>query len=132
MANTKQFRKIGPFSNVVEKIELEYDFDNDAGVVGALDLGEAGDPIVVHETHTKVKTAFTSGGAATLIIGVTGDTNAILQSTAVASLTVGELLKGDAASNQIKMASGDKIIMTIGAFDMTAGKMKVVMLISKF
>lgn len=132
MANVKAFKKMGIFSGNAEWVRLVYDFAKDGGAVGALDLAEAGEDMVLMDAMTKVKAACTSGGAATLIVGRTGDTDAILASTAVAALTLGSVHAGDAASRQKKMVSGDKLLMTIGTAAFTAGQLEIWVLVSKF
>lgn len=132
MANVKAYREASMISNEHMRVEIEYDFAQDAGAVGALNLLKVKEASVMLDAYTKIKTAFTSGGSATLIIGVTGDTDAILASTAVAALLVGIVLPGAAACKQIKMAANDVVSMTIGTAAMTAGKMSVVMILAKF
>ena len=132
MASVKDIKKLEVFSNEVVKIEVTYDFAKDGGAVGALDLYEALEDCVLVNAYTKVKTACISSGAATLIVGVTGDTDGILASTAVASLTANAIFKKDAAADTIRIASGSKVLMTIGAFALTAGKVVVVLEVAKF
>lgn len=133
MADVKKKKDVAVFSNVIEKIEVEYDFAVDGGAVGELILFEAKEALVIHEAHIKVKTQFTSSGLATLIVGVSGgDTDAILASTAVADLTAPKVLPGAAACEGLYLASGGKIAMAIGTEAMTAGKMVVSLEVSKF
>lgn len=133
MADVAKKKDVSVFSNVIEKIEIEYDFAKDGGAVGELILMEAKEALVIHEAHVKIKTAFTSGGSATLIVGVSGgDTDAVLASTAVADLTAPKVFPGAAACEGIYLASGGKISMAIGTAAMTAGKMVVSLEVSKF
>jgi hypothetical protein len=132
MANVKAYREQKTFSNAVEMVSVTYDFAVDGGATGALNLLKVTEASVLVDAFTKVDTTFTSGGSATLIIGRTGDTDGILASTAVASITAGTVFPGDAACKQVKLASGDFILMTIGTAAMTAGKMRVVVFIHKF
>ncbi len=133
MANAKKFKKIGGgFTNALEKLELEYDFANDGGAQGTVDLGEADADMVIHEAYTKVKAAVTSGGDPTLDIGSTGDPNAIMAAEVKANLGLNVISKGDSASVQLKVAKGDKILLTINTADLTAGKLRVVLMVSKF
>lgn len=120
------------FSNELAKITAVYDFAEDGGAQGAFELFEASEDLVIVAAKVKIKTTFTSGGAATLIIGQTGDTDSIMQSLAVASATAGVVKDCDAAALALKLASGDKVSMTIGTADMTAGKLEVELYVSKF
>jgi len=120
-----QFRN----EEVVERVT--YDFAVDAGATGALDLFTAAADLIITGYNLVVKTAGTSGGSATLIVGVTGTTNAFLTTTqgAVANLTLGAVLgplytEGTPNTYPLprKLASGEKILQTIGTAALTAGK----------
>lgn len=134
MASVAKAKNIGnTFSNeeIVERVI--YDFAVDAGSVGALDLFTADADVIITGFHAVVKTAATSGGSATLEVGVTGDTNLFMNSTqgAVASLTLGAaifppVVEGtpNVIACPVKLASGDKILQTIGTAALTAGKVE--------
>lgn len=132
MAAVKDKKDASVFANEMAMIKVVYDFAKDAGAMGALDLFEAKEDLVIHSAKVKIKTSFTSAGAATLIVGQTGDTDSILPSLAVASATAGVVKHSDAAALNLKMASGDKVLMTIGTAAMTAGKMEIELVVSKF
>lgn len=132
MAAVKDTKKLAVFANEQEMVKVVYDFAKDAGATGALDLFEAKEDCVIHSAKVKVQTTFTSGGSATLIVGQTGDTDSVMQSVAVASLVAGLVKHADAACQNLKLASGDKVLMTIGTAAMTAGKMEVELVVSKF
>jgi hypothetical protein len=134
MATVNKYREHRQFTGPVEMVEVEYDFAKDGGATGALDILKVKEACVLVDAFLKVDTAFTSGGSATLIWGRTGDTDACLSVTngAVANLTLGAVLAGDAACKQVKMAADDKILMTIGTAAMTAGKGRFVMFFQKF
>ena len=121
------------FSNAIEKIEITYDFAVDGGATGALDMFEAVDKLVIHRSYVKCMTTCTSGGSATVIMGVIGgDTDAILTSTAVASLVADTAFDNDSASDALFLAAGGKLGMTIGTAALTAGKLILVLHVSKF
>lgn len=134
MANAKKFRKVGGgFSNAVEKNTLEYDFANDGGLQATLDLGEADEDMVLHSAYAKVLGAVVSGGAPTVALGIGSDGDAIMLATLKGALTLGEVKKGVVAtSEQVKILKGDKITLTIAVADLTAGKIAVVLMLSKF
>lgn len=118
-----------PFTNALEYVRVTYDFAKDAGATGALDLFTADGDLVIAYAHLVVKTAATSGGSATLIWGITGDTNRFADATAgaVANLTAAAVIAPAAADLvPIKLASGDKVLMTIGTAALTAGKIEFV------
>jgi hypothetical protein len=119
-----------PFSNAKEVVRVVYDFAKDAGATGALDLFTADGDIVITHAHATVKTTATSGGSATVIWGLTGDTNRFMDTTAgaVANLTAAAVISPASADLvPIKLASGDKVLMTIGTAALTAGKIEFVM-----
>jgi hypothetical protein len=119
---------------------IQYDFANDGGATGALDIATAGEKLVVVGAWTKVIAAGTSGGSATLKWGVTGDDDRFLNTTqgAVASLTLAAAimpLPVEGTPNVIAtpytIASGEKFIQTIGTAALTAGKFEYVILYFK-
>lgn len=133
MAAVSKSKKAKPMDKEIEIIQVEYDFANDGGAAGALDLLTASEACVIVDAYAKVKTACTSGGSATLIAGVVGgDTDACIASTAVAALTAGAVIPGASTTKGLKMASGDKIAQTIGTAAFTAGKIVYVFHVAKF
>ena len=125
-------KDIQNFSNEVKQVRATYDFANDGGLVSTIELMEAKQDMVIYEAYTAVKTAATSGGAATVEIGTTADPNQILASTAVASLTLNAVFDGEAASARARVAAGQKVNMIIGTAALTAGKIEVVLLVNKY
>lgn len=133
MANAADYKEIREIGGSVKYIEFDLDVTGgDSGATGALTLCKFKEAMVIHKAHIKVKTAFTSGGSATLIIGTSGDTDAVLASTAVAALTAPQVSAGAAASLDLYVAADETILSTIGTAAMTAGKLTVVMEVSKF
>jgi len=118
---------LGPtFQHGVETLRSVYDFSVDGGATGTYDLMEASADIVVTKVHAYVRTAVTSAGAATVEIGYTGDTDAIVTAKLQAALTIGAHLPEDgAATESFKIASGNKISLTIAVAALTAGKIEV-------
>ncbi len=118
---------------VIERVR--YEFSADAGAVGALDIFEASSDVIITGFHSYVKTAATSGGSATLKVGVTGDDNVFMDTTqgAVASLTLGAAIFPPAVEGTpnvlplpVKLASGSKVLQTIGTAALTAGVVEYV------
>lgn len=133
MANAAGYKVHDQFSNELKIVRMVYDFSVDGGAQGALSLGELDGPCVIVDGWTSVKTQCTSGGSATVIVGVNGgDTDAILASTAVASLTANAIFPLDAAGDGEYLADGAKVDITIGTAALTAGKIEVCLVIAKF
>jgi hypothetical protein len=106
-------------------VEVVYDFAVDGGAVGTLDVFEAKEGMIVTDVVTQVLTTCTSGGSATLILGVVGgDVDAFLASTAVASLTANATFPQAAAGVDLYLAANGKVGMAIGTAALTAGKIK--------
>jgi hypothetical protein len=137
MAALAKKLNVGPaFSAGMEMAHVEYDFSVDAGAVGALDIFEAAEDIVITHFHSKVMTACTSDGSATLKVGVSGGTTDLFMNTtqgAVTSLTANAVilpLAVEGTPNALpipyKLASGGKLIQTIGTAALKAGKVKYV------
>lgn len=136
MAALKQYKKIGPtFNNAEEVVTAVYDFAEDGGATGALDIFEASGDVVITHFHSYVMTAATSGGSATLKVGTSGDDDLFMTATqgAVANLTAAAAFMPLAVEGTpnalplpVKLASGSKIIQTIGTAALTAGKVKYV------
>lgn len=106
-------------------IEVVYDFADDAGAVGTLNLVQFKEAVIVTDFYTQVLTQATSGGSATLVAGVVGgDVDAFLASTAVAALTANAVFPVDAAGKGEYVAADGIIGMAIGTAALTAGKIK--------
>ena len=134
MTAVAQAKTVGPtFTNAEEVVRVIYDFSVDGGATGALDLFTAGADIVITHAHATVKTTCTSGGSATVKWGVTGSDALFANTTqgAVASLTAGAVVVPPAVEGTpnalplpVKVASGNKALMTIGTAALTAGKIE--------
>lgn len=123
-------------SERTEHIEITYDFAVDAGATGALDLIKFKEAVVIEQFYAKVNTTCTSGGSATVIVGIVGgDTDALLDATdgAVANLVAGVSLPGDLATSPALAVAADGVIaMTIGTAALTAGKITYVFKVAQF
>jgi len=112
-------------------------YDNAVDVVTTSDQGlvlKTDDDIVITDFYMNIITTFTSGGAATLDVGISGgDEDLLLDGIAVANMTAGVIFQPfiiDGTPNVLPMpfaldAAGE-IIMTIGTADFTAGKAEFV------
>lgn len=127
MADASKKLELGAFSNELRLARLEYDFSKDGGATGDLELAVARGNIIIHDAWVHVPTACTSGGSATVVIGVDGgDEDAILDATsgAVANLTADAVLS-ETTSPGLLMTDGQEIQLTIGTAALTAGKISV-------
>lgn len=138
MAALVGYKKIGQeFKKKEEVVRVVYDFAKDGGATGALDIFEATADCLITHFSACVKTAATSGGSATLKVGITSDDDVFMTTTqgAVASLTLGAailpipvLTEGTpntiAMPLPVKLASGAKVLQTIGTAALTAGKVE--------
>lgn len=116
------------FSGGADHIEIEYDFAADGGATGSLDLMQVKEACVVESAYLKVKTAGTSGGSATVQVGVSGGAG-IVGNTAVASLSLGAVIAG---LTNVKLAADAIPQLTIGTAALTAGKFVLVLKLSQF
>lgn len=129
-----------PMAGDVAEYRFEYDFAADAGAIGALDLIVAGEDLIIESAHAHVLTAVTSGGSATVIWGVTDDTDrfANLTQGAKAELTVGKkilppVVEGtpNVLATPYVLPKDAKISQTIGTAALTAGKIQYVVRVRK-
>lgn len=136
MAAIAKRKYIGNLFSNEEGIErVQYDFAVDGGATGALDLFEAQADVIITHFSSVVKTAATSGGSATLKVGITADDDAFMTTTqgAVANLTLGAAIFPPAVEGTpnvlpcpVKLVSGAKILQTIGTAALTAGKVEYI------
>jgi len=128
------------FNNAVELKRFVYDFTKDGGATGALDICTFADAAVIVAAWATVKTTATSGGSATVKWGITGDDDRFCDTTqgAVANLTAAATIVPPAVegtpnviATPVKVAAGDKALMTIGTAALTAGKIEFVLVVAK-
>jgi hypothetical protein len=130
MANAAAHKTLGKlFSNQIQTEKLTYDFAEDGGATGSIELGTFANKSLVLDAWVHVETACTSGGSATVEIGINdADPNAFMDTTsgAVASL-VDDLVHNEAAGQiGLVAAANDTVRLTIGAETLTAGKINVI------
>ena len=116
-----------------ERLEIEYDFANDGGAVGVLNVATAQEKIIIERCYFKVNTAFTTGASGTLQAGVVGgDTDALIAVTAAASLTADAVIDEDSAGRNLVVDAAEVIALEIVTGAMTAGKGVLVIEYSQF
>ena len=129
----EDFREANAFTNDLLFLRKTYDFDKDGGAISVIDLLKLNSPMVLEQAYVSVKAAPTSGGAATVEVGVKGgDTDAILPATVLGSLLINTTTDGAAASKRLRLAKDSVIALEIKAFALTAGKIEVVLALRKF
>lgn len=114
----------------IETAEVTYDFTIDGGASGAMDLFTADADLVIHRVTAKSKVAVTSNGSATIEVGKSGDTAGLVAQTGKATFVIGAVV--DSKIGGYKLASGAKIIQTIGTAALLTGKMAYLIEYSKY
>jgi hypothetical protein len=129
MALAKAHKTLGElFSNEVQTVKLTYDFAQDGGGVGNIDLATFARKAIVLRGVVHVETACTSGDAATVAIGINDtDADAFTTTTtgAVANL-VDDAVLYVATTNAHVAQVDDTVRLAIGAHALTAGKINVI------
>jgi hypothetical protein len=122
-----------PFANAVEVVRVRYDYSVDGGAIGALDLVEAKDNLVLVGFYAVVQTAVTSSGAATVSIGDSASASGIVATAAIAEVAAGKVVPPESGTVvPRKLAAGDKITQTVAAFALTAGVIDYVFMFAKY
>ena len=118
----------------LELLKITYDFAVDGGSVASLTLFTPKQDMVIHKAIMKVKTACTSGGSATVSVGAVGSVAAYVAATAVASLTANAIITGVATRGPsgIRAVADTAVVLDIATAALTAGKIEVELIVSKF
>jgi hypothetical protein len=111
-----------------------YDFSVDGGAVGVLDLFSIPANNIVHDFWAEIEEAPTSGGSATLEVGITGgDTDGYLAQVAYTALTL-DLVTGDVNKGALlfdttedsnlrhKVTASSMVALKIGTAALLTGK----------
>lgn len=121
VATYKEVRAWGPEDEV---LEIVYDFAVDGGAAAAIDLFKAKEAMVVTKAYAITETGVTSGGAATIEVGISGATAGIIAQSAKTTVdTAGECLAG-VANLAFALAADSVVQLTIGTAALTAGKLR--------
>jgi len=126
VANKKQ--KMGAkFSNEEGFMVLEYDFANDGGAVGTIELADVDQKMIITQAIVKVDTACTSAGLATVAIGSSaGDPDAFMTITSGAKANlIADYTNIQSTGPGLVVAASETIDLIIGTAALTAGKIKV-------
>lgn len=122
----------------IQVAEYVYDFSVDGGAVSTITLSSKANkaPIpvgaIVKNTTVWVETACTSGGSATVSVGLGTDVDGLVTATAVASLTANAVIVGDGAlavpasvATYVTSAANGAVTASIAVAALTAGKISV-------
>jgi len=132
MADLADKKDIAVRSEGVRLLEWTYDFANDGGAVGKLDVAVACEKVIIHRAWLKVDTLFTSAGAPTLSIGHSGSTVAvIIPVTALGALVDDAVLAETATPLNVVMDVDDIVQIDILVAAYTAGKATLVLELSQ-
>jgi len=109
------------YNDDINYVKGTYDFSEDTGATtSTYNLVKIPVGCVVVDAFLHVETAGTSGGSATVIVGQTSDTDSIIESVAVASLTENSV--HNLAAKRYTASGENNFLMTIGTAALTAGK----------
>ncbi len=127
--------KFEGYKNSPEWLTVIYDFALDGGAIGAIELLELKDNVVVHDMYVEEITPPASGGAATLEIGENGgDADGYLTQVAYNGLAAvtGDAQKGAFLTGGLrkKMAAEKTVELTIATAVLTGGKLAISFLLS--
>ena len=109
----------------------DYSFAADTGAQGAYTVFTVTGDVLIHAIFGICGTTFTSGGAATIELGVSGSTAVLIAQTTATDLIANELWfdaspttaieQLDLTTRSFVVSNGQDFIFTIGAADLTAG-----------
>lgn len=106
-----------------KEIAALYSFAVDGGAVSAINLGIfIPNNAIVTGFRVKTNTAPTSGGAATISFGFTGNLVAFMVINGIAAFVAGETLSGvDLKANPLEMTATNQLVISIVTAALTAG-----------
>jgi len=100
-----------------------YDFSQDGGAsADTYNLLSFADKVAVRLVAVRVETAFTSGGAATLSLGVGVSGSELLSASAIAGFTAGAVVNAATPAGFYAVPADGAIVLQVGTADLTAGK----------
>jgi len=114
------------------EIILEYDFADFTGAQAAYTLTDPNggaviipdNAIITSVLYEKI-TALTSGGSATLALGITGNTDAFIAATAFDNAAFTVEIVSQANEVPLKTSAAVSVLATIATADLTAGKFRL-------
>lgn len=122
MPDLKNAKVIGAgFDSAVEVVRAVYDFSVDGGQVEDNTVFTADSACLVRCIGVQVETAFTSGGSATIDLGIGTSGTQFASGVAFSSFTANAFV-ASASSAFVRMAAGNVINMGVNVAALTAGK----------
>ena len=122
----KDKKIVGPsFPNAAEIVRVTYDFAKDGGAIGDYDVIEADSECIVKVKHILCKDAILSADAVNIDLGKGDGGTEFLSNALKASFATNAVQTGTAGA-AVRLAAGEKIVLGIEAFAVTAGKVEFV------
>jgi hypothetical protein len=116
-------------------VRSDYDFAADTGAQAAYTVFTVTGDVMVHSIFGVCEDAFTSGGASTIELGVSGNTAVLIAQTTATDLIANEIWYDATPTATIEaidftglsfvIANGQDIDFLVGAADLTAGKVNL-------
>ena len=141
MAALLDHKTVGaPFSNALEVVRVQYDFANDAGATGKLDVLTASEALVIHSFYVKGITELDSAAdGASIDIGVdTTNEDVLIDGVAEATFAAGAIVPPvvvegtpNVMALPLSLPAAGKINFTIVAEALTSGKCEMVFVIGR-
>ena len=125
----------GPRGYSPKLVRSDYDFAADTGSQAAYTVFTVTGEVLIHALFGICEDAFTSGGAATIELGVSGNTAVFIAQSTATDLIANEIWIDATPSTTVEqidltglsfvVANGQDVSFLIGAFDLTAGKVNL-------
>jgi hypothetical protein len=125
----------GPRGYTAKLVKSDYDFAADTGAQAAYSVFTVTGEVLIHALFGICEDAFTSGGAATIELGVSGNTAVFIAQTTATDLIANEIWLDatptttveqiDFTSRSFVIANGQDISFLIATADLTAGKVNL-------
>ncbi len=133
MADIKDVKDVAVSSQGTKIFEWTYDFAEDGGATGKLNLGVCKEKLLVHRAWIKVGTAVTSTGDPTVSIGATtaGDA-AIVPTTLKAAMAINLVVDSAADQLNVLLLKDEVLAIEILVAALTAGRFTICMELSQF
>jgi hypothetical protein len=121
----KQTAYGAPSSIGHEKYVVTYDFSLDGGATAdTYTLIEFKNACAVKLEALRVVTAGTSGGSATISLGIASGTE-FLTTAAIAGFSLGAIVNQDTPGEYYKVEDDEKLVLSVGTAALTAGKFEM-------
>jgi hypothetical protein len=116
-------------------VRSDYDFAADTGAQAAYTVFTVTGEVLIHSIFGICEDAFTSGGAATIELGVSGNTAVFIAQSTATELIANEIWHDATPTTTVEqidltglsfvVANGQDVSFLVGAADLTAGKVNL-------